>query len=819
MTGKPIQAAHRVLLLLLLCVLLLSLSGCAQRTCSETVLLAEDPYSPYDETLGALLPTHHVQTTAHLFVLHNLRQMAACEAFDVQAQSLAANGLETSWTPQFLATVVIAVDRERTAATIRGWQDLYEAKESVGTWEGFSQAQFTLCALAFGLEGEGYGLDRAAAYLADLRRSNRLKANTFDAPVLICYDFQAVALMREGRALEIVVPREGTFTFEKGLLSNEPLAFAQASEPLLLQAGFRLPDGRTEAAGYPAAEQYAPAQRVQDIDHFNRLVIKANTVMKRQVHQSHYYKVTNAAENNLVYALFLIVLVFWAASVVHRTVQKVPRKITVMVALLLSGWMLVRVVKWQIVGVTAISRYLWYMYYLFLLFLPLMLLWMAWVIDKTEEQARQKPFWLRAAFVTNGLLFLLVLANEFHEKVFRFVPGAVNKEANYSYDILFWPVTLAWVVPFLVSLVMLFYKSGRFPRKNHMWMPIVLTVCLFLYWYAYINNLPMAKQSDLTITIGLFSMLFFESTLRAGLIPYNTKYRRLFAHSPMRMTLYDADLEPVQHAAQPLNVDRTLLQTALAVSPKPALQDADTLIYASPIFGGVVAWQEDVSELNRLYKEVALSVQRLEVTNALLEEEQKLRSEREQDRTRQQLLLQLEAEISKQTERLSQMMETLPAQPHREQERVRIVVLLCYIKRRCHLFFREKEGPDMPTAHMVAYFEELASLAEYGGLQMNLSHRLDETVSVRKATLFYDFYYVVLDAAVSARTAHMPVVFQKEGRRLILRILLADHVALHTLDASLIDRLEAAGGVLEIKDLDGSTGVSLMFETGGDSRD
>ena len=44
-----------------------------------------------------------------------------------------------------------------------------------------------------------------------------------DFPILVCLDYEAAAWNRNGGKYEIVVPREGTISYQMGLLSDVPL--------------------------------------------------------------------------------------------------------------------------------------------------------------------------------------------------------------------------------------------------------------------------------------------------------------------------------------------------------------------------------------------------------------------------------------------------------------------------------------------------------------------------------------------------------------------------------------------------------------------
>ena len=79
--------------------------------------------------------------------------------------------------------------------------------------------------MAIALDGDDYSLDGAAERLAALAGADRLIPRDWEAPVLVCLDYQAAALKMSGRNLEVILPREGTLTLTRGIACRTPLAF------------------------------------------------------------------------------------------------------------------------------------------------------------------------------------------------------------------------------------------------------------------------------------------------------------------------------------------------------------------------------------------------------------------------------------------------------------------------------------------------------------------------------------------------------------------------------------------------------------------
>ena len=117
--------------------LLFSLLSCDRNIGNENtdkanIIYSVDESSPYEEIISEILPSHSFKKEERINSLFSyLNEGFAVEAFDVQAFSAAEAGVASKWYPQYLATVVIAVDRNLTDVKIGGWIDLLGVKEDV----------------------------------------------------------------------------------------------------------------------------------------------------------------------------------------------------------------------------------------------------------------------------------------------------------------------------------------------------------------------------------------------------------------------------------------------------------------------------------------------------------------------------------------------------------------------------------------------------------------------------------------------------------------------------------------------------------------
>ncbi len=785
------------------------LSGCAKESISNLVICNLDDYSSYPEVVGQILPAFTIDQSDNK-AYFSVYDGAIAEAFDTQAIGALETGIAKYWYPQYLATVVIAIDRDQTDAEVASWSDLLAAQQEVAFSYTPGNVQMLTAAMSYGLEGEHYSLTKTIELLASLQDNNRLTTNSFESPIIICYDYQAVALIENGRNIEIIIPAEGTFTYEKGLLSNQILNFEGNPDQLLLDAQLRLIDQLSDDSIYPDDAAYATAVRVKDTKHFARTTQNIDALIERQVFHSKQFMSIDNREHLYFALIFIIIVTIWTGSVVRRSMQKGISYAAFFTGIMLVGWTLVRLVKYQIVATPILTRYLWYSFYIFQLSLPLLMLWMAWAIDKPKNKIFPPKWWRMMAGLIS-ILIIFVFTNDLHGLVFRLDLSKPDWDINYSYGFGYYIVLFVSMLNLAVVLLMLVQKSIRNPRKKGFIFPLAIFFLFGVYNYGYIIRNPFVFQTDVTIVTGLFTMLMFEASIRSGLIPVNTKYIDLFRRSPLKMQIVNTAGEMVLASASATPLNKEILDKVLSSSRLPILRDNDSLLFANLIPGGYAVWHEDIRKLSQLHKEIQESTQMLTEANAILAEEEKLKRSISEETAKKQLMEQLEAEIAGSLEQLSTMIENLPHAENQSKETTRIALLLCYIKRRSNLFFREKETNTIPIAELIVTMEELSEIAKYSNVQIATVNETKGSIAIRHATLFYDIFYAVVDLAVLTGCPFIIEQLEIEGEFITMRLLPSAELGTFKPELRLFSAITAAKGIFVTKDLEDSVGISTSF--------
>ena len=801
----------------LLTLIFFSLTGCATisgtRFGSYDIYCVDEITPAYEAVIGQTLPSYSVGSTTRFYPAFQQRNTTAAETTDPQAVSLREHGIADYWYPHYLATLIIAVDRDRTDADIRGWQDLPTAKEVIGI-NNQNNYHMTFSAISYGIEGDGYTLTGAAKFFSQLRKSGFLQYDSEDHAIVICYDFQAVSWIKDGRNIEIIVPREGTISYERGLLSHTELSFTGDVDSLLLAAGFRLTDGRCDNVFYPDAAAYEAAARVLDYKHFNDISMDVDRVFRREVLNTRLYSSADGREHHLFPLLYMIVLIVWFASVFNRAMQKNVRRSALFTGIILLGWMTVRLMKYSIVDETTLGLYLWYSYYLFQLALPLVALWLANSIDRPDGS--KMPKLLIALTVLNITLIILTFTTHLHGFVYQIDFGKQRWAAEYGYGPGYTIIQIVNYTLLGLAIVMMLIKCGHSFRKKSLIFPLAFIAVLFLYGYGYYAQIPIARDSDITMVTGLLTLLFFESAVRTGLIPVNTKYTAFFANTPLGIKIVGDDGKTMLASALAVEYKSDDLTAALQTYPLPLPLNENTLLFASEIRGGNVLWQEDITVLNLLNAEIDESVRRRSATNAMLTEEEKIKRILVEENEKRQLMARLEAEITGYTEKLSVMAQQFKYEADQAKGAAVIALLLCFIKRRCNLFFWEQESRALLAVELTGYLEELAGIAAYSDKMITVSSDVTKALSVRQGTLFYTFFYSVIEWASQQSSPHVMAHLLSRNGFVIMRLLPYADPKSFSPDQELAEAIVSADGKFDLEDLDDAAAISLSFPEGGE---
>ena len=433
---------------------------------------------------------------------------------------------------------------------------------------------------------------------------------------------------------------------------------------------------------------------------------------------------------SIVRALIYIgLLAAWGISVQTRIIQTQVRRYLLVIAGLMLLWLTLRTVKYNTYHMTA-ERFLWYGYYLPMLFIPVLAVLVALSLGKPENY--RLPKWTHFLYLPSALLFLLVLTNDLHQLVF-FFPTGVLSTREYDYGIGYY-VVLAWMVLCAAAALVIILAKCRIPQsRRYLWLPVVPFALALGYCAAYIKGVYWVwlLAGDLTVSMCLIITAIFESCIQCSLIQSNTHYAELFHTSTIGALITDRDFSVACAAENARSVDS---QTLMAAAESPVVTADGIRISEAPIRWGHVFWEDDISPMLAVLKELDDTREELQSYGSILQAEnaQKARRKKLEDADAARFLL------------------------------WKMTVIGAYLKRRSNLIFLADRDGMVPVSEVALCLNE--SMDNLRLLVRRCASRLDFEGELRleTAAALYDFFEAAIELAMDDLSGAAANVTRKE---------------------------------------------------------
>lgn len=467
-------------------------------------------------------------------------------------------------------------------------------------------------------------------------------------------------------------------------------------------------------------------------------------------------EVTFSFASRLRSYIYIGIISAWYISLKMRIVEKRIQRHLCAVALLMIFWMVVRTIKFGSTNNT-IQRYLWYFYYLPMLFIPLE----AFIISMSLGNKKQ-PGWIKYLFVLANILLLLVLTNDIHQRVFIFKDSLLSTK-DYTYGIGYYIVAL-WMITFAGNSLFIMVSKCRL-KDSWIYLPLFPFVISILYAIGYAKEVPFVRVwlSDLTVAQCLFFMSMFESCIQSGLIQSNVGYRELFEATTMKAELFNKDFKLLYSSIDNPVTDTNILKKALK---EATLLDENTLIKGHDIKHGYIFWQEDISKLVSINKELELTQAELIDTGDVLKvsHEQQERYLRLTEESRLYDLIELDT--SEQVKILNEKVQKLKEVEDINEARFllgEIIVLGTYIKRKSNLIFIGREKKVIDIDELKLCLNETSSNLCLCGIDAKMIVDIKKEYPIGIIHRIYDYLEDILEISFSTLKSILFCVYEEKG--------------------------------------------------------
>ncbi len=464
---------------------------------------------------------------------------------------------------------------------------------------------------------------------------------------------------------------------------------------------------------------------------------------------------------SIVRALIYIgLLAAWGISVQTRIIQTQVRRYLLVIAGLMLLWLTLRTVKYNTYHMTA-ERFLWYGYYLPMLFIPVLAVLVALSLGKPENY--RLPKWTHFLYLPSALLFLLVLTNDLHQLVF-FFPTGVLSTREYDYGIGYY-VVLAWMVLCAAAALAIILAKCRIPQsRRYLWLPVVPFALALGYCAAYIKGVYWVwlLAGDLTVFMCLIITAIFESCIQCSLIQSNTHYAELFHASTIGALITDRDFSVACAAENARSVDS---QTLMAAAESPVVTADGIRISEAPIRWGHVFWEDDISPMLAVLKELDDTREELQSYGSILQAENAQKARRKKLEEQERLYRAMQEKAAAPAVRLSNLAKALQGVQDADAARFllwKMTVIGAYLKRRSNLIFLADRDGMVPVSEVALCLNE-----SMDNLRLHVrrcASRLDFEGELRleTAAALYDFFEAAIELAMDDLSGAAANVTRKE---------------------------------------------------------
>ncbi len=456
--------------------------------------------------------------------------------------------------------------------------------------------------------------------------------------------------------------------------------------------------------------------------------------------------------NYLRTVIYILLFSTWGVSIHFRMVQVQVRRYLLAISVLMVLWILLRSVKYSIDDLDA-ARWLWYSYYVPILFIPTLSVFISMSLGTAEDFLL--PLWTRLLYVPAVLLLVLVLTNDLHMRVFLF-PSGVMSDLDYRYACGYYFV-MGWDILCAAVSIITMLRKCRIPHSRRFrWLPLVPLLLSVTYAAAYVRGVQWvwALAGDMTVTQCLIFAAFFECCIQCGLLQSNMGYDEMFEATSLPVQITDDEF-CTQYVSTAMR--EPLPQRELREMKLDEVQlDGDTLLKCHALRRGWVFWEEDISELNQIRKELELARDELRDIGDVLAAENAQHARWLKLTEKNRLYDMMEAQTARQIAMLLDLLAEL--QKTEDPDRARrllgqVIIIGTYIKRRNNLIFVGMQRGVICIQELLLCFNESSENISVYGADCRTVVKGEGQLTVEQATQAYDLFEAVVEVELESLRA------------------------------------------------------------------
>ncbi|MCF0135409.1 MAG: hypothetical protein HUJ69_03200 [Lachnospiraceae bacterium] len=473
----------------------------------------------------------------------------------------------------------------------------------------------------------------------------------------------------------------------------------------------------------------------------------------------------------LMALMFCTLAIIWSVSIAYRILSATIRHCLEAVGVLVTVMISVRIIKYEFIDPTAagIDRLLWYSYYVFMLGIPLCGLRAALHVSGKDGR---KGKYLRTFGLVAGVTILLIgliMTNDLHQLAFRFKDTPINNN-NYSHGGVYF-LAVVMIGGCNVAAVLLMLHSMK--NQIHRWqqhLPMLPLIGLLVYSLLYLTlGWAFSKYFYLTDAYGTFTILFWESCIRVGLVRTNTEYEAVFSHSSVPAVITDGDGSVVYESAVRIPLTQDMMENRGPVQRV----DENVTLCRRKVKGGRVLWIEDRSRISRLKDLLEEQKERLKEEQELLQEEIRTREELAQIRAQNTIY---DNTIRRVTPQIMQIRNLL-SEENDEETFLKNLSWACalntYVKRRVNLGLLSMQEKTMSLEQLALAMNESRRYLELCGITTSYFLPAEESIDSKTMMALLDALELVLEKGYPSLDSLL-LSMERKDEAVFIRIMAED---------------------------------------------
>ncbi len=451
-----------------------------------------------------------------------------------------------------------------------------------------------------------------------------------------------------------------------------------------------------------------------------------------------------------------------------------------------------------------INEYLWYGYMVPLTAIPGCMFMAALNVEPVGNKRLIRTI-EKLLIVLLVFVAAVVFTNGLHSFVYRIT---VHPDKEYTHEWFYWVILFVRIGLSIGVLYVLMRKCALSAAKKKWYIPVICisVSCILLTWYLINGGAPRImghKLFQLQEAVCIPFIIAFESIIQIGLIPANSGYERLFAHSGINACIYGSGDEPVIASENGGN----------------KAEDKDTRVRREPISGGYITWTEDMSYINRLNREIEEVTEELGDENDFIRKENEIRAERISFEERNRLYNRIATAVRTRAVRTDSLLEEVFHNEDDEENREKIIyasVLGAYIKRMGNLILLTDGVSYLSSGELFAAIYESFDYLKLNGCKCFPDEKSRCELSSQAVLLAYELFEDAIEDvwlrlhAISVSLGYGPGCKEGDGDSFEMTITM--DAAAEAISSAWKDKeVRAAGCRLSVKYVDETYFICFRF--------